>query len=463
MSNKSWTLRVRLLLWLLPPAAVLMCIWIWATYTVVVHFADLAYDRALEDTAETIGGQIAVRDGAIAIDLPPAAHKMILFDRLDKIFFSITDESGALLAASSSSPLPPPEIATHGDTKFYNSRILNSSVRVVERTVPIDLPSKQLVVRVAETMHKREVLAAEVVTYMIAPQTLFLSGLMLLLWNGVGRGVAPIKRVRDAISRRSHNDLTPLATEGLPAELREQVQVINDLMARLSSIISTQRRFIGDAAHQLRTPVSVIRTQVEMALRAKDPNDLHSIARKLDATTARLVRLTKQLLNLNRAEAGLAGIIDFAPCDFAELATNTVALLAPDALKKNIDLRVSIDHQIGRILGDRDLLAEMIANVVDNAIRYTRENGNVSVTVTQIADRATLKISDDGPGISDSELLQVLKPFYRSPGTVGAGSGIGLTIANDIASIHEGSLILSRPPNGSGLLVSIELPICVDR
>lgn len=462
MKSSSWTLRVWLLLWLLPPVAVLTCVWISATYTVVLRFADLAYDRALEDTVDTIAGQITEDEGSIAIDLPAAAQKMILFDRLDRIFYSVSDGSGRVIAASESVP-PPPEATALGGTQFYNSLIRNSPVRVVERALSLAPTQKPLQIRVAETMRKREVLAAEALAYMIAPQALFLSGLMLLLWNGVGRGVAPINRVRDAISGRSHDDLTPLETKGLPTELREQVQVINDLMARLDSIISSQRRFIGDAAHQLRTPVAVIRTQAEMAVRATDLSDLRGIVNNLDDTSARLVRLAKQLLNLSRAEAGLAGIIDFTTIDFAELVTDTVVLLAPDALQKNIDLSVDIDPQIGRIWGDRDLLAEMISNLLDNAIRYTPRNGNVSVAVTQIADRAVLKISDDGPGISDSELLQVLKPFYRAPGTVGTGSGIGLTIANDIASIHEGSLTLSRPPNGNGLRVSIELPIRVNR
>jgi two-component system sensor histidine kinase TctE len=318
-----------------------------------------------------------------------------------------------------------------------------------------------LYVRVAETLHKREILAREALIYMIAPQLLVLGGIVLLVWHGVGRGIFPLNRIRDAISKRTHEDLSPLDETGLPAEVHEQVHVINDLMHRLGKTIAIQRRFVADATHQLRTPITVLRTQTELALRADDPGELRAIVKKLDLATARLARLANQLLNLSRAEAGLTGSLDFADIAVAEVVEDVVARLVPAALEKEIEIRVDIAEHGPSVRGDRQLLSEMLANLVDNAIRYTLAGGQIDINIRVVDGHTLWVVADNGPGIPEPDRLKVLERFYRGSDAPSEGSGLGLAIVHEIVALHGGSIDLASGAGGAGLQVTVDLPCAV--
>lgn len=447
------SLRQRLLLWLLPPIVLLTGIWIWAAYAIVIHFASLAYDRALEDTVETLAAQVSVGSGNFQIDLPPAARRMVAFDRVDRIYYSIADGRGTLHAGNKLVPPSQGSASIPNRTIFYDSRIDGRAVRVAERALTAD--SARLTIRVAETLEKRRILAGEVLFYMIGPQFLFLSGIVLFLWAGVGRGVAPLTGIRDAISRRTHDDLSPLDDKGLPAEVHQQVQAINDLMARLDTVLDSQRRFIADAAHQLRTPVTTLRTQVELALRAPDPAEMLA---KLDNASRRLVRLTNQLLDLSRAEAGRSTPVAMEPLDVADIVRETVAWFVPEALEREIDITVELAEAMPPFVGNRHMLEQMLANLVDNAIRYNGKGGHVCVVGGMDAGSFTLTVRDDGPGIPEEQRQQVLERFYRPSSSRSGGSGLGLAIAREIALLHGGGLTLNAPQGGTGLEIRVELP-----
>lgn len=457
------SLRQRLLLWLLPPIILLTGIWIGVAYAIILHFTNLAYDRALEDTVQTLASQVHIEPDRVEINLPPAARRMLEFDQVDTVYFSVSDEHGHQLVGNHVLPPNPDDDKAPGETWFYNDVIDGKYLRLVEYTIPNHHTGEAIHVRVAETLNKRKILSREVLTYyMLAPQFLFLSGIGLLVWYGIGRGIAPLSRIRDAIAQRTHEDLSPLVETGLPAEVREQVHVINDLMARLGRTIAAQRRFIADATHQLRTPITVLRTQIELALRA-DPDNLRTFITKLDATSARLSRLTNQLLNLNRAEAGLTGAPEFASLAVDEWIEDVVAEHVPMALDKAIEISVDIAEAIPAIRGDRQLLSEMLANLIDNAIRYTPAGGRIKVDARQVRENVVLTITDNGPGIPQSEKQHVLKRFYRGIET-GAfvGSGLGLTIAHEILVLHGGRIELAAvSKENSGLRVTVEIPVTV--
>lgn len=459
MKSDRLSLRQRLLLWLLPPLLLLTGLWTWAAYAIVLHFANLAYDRALEDTVHTLAEQVYVEPGRIEVNLPPAARRMLEFDQVDKVYFSVADHLGRQVVGNHALPSGGPGDGSGDETHFYDDRVEGEAVRLVERRLPSDSAGGTLYVRVAETLHKREILAREALIYMIAPQFMFLAGIVLLVWYGIGRGIAPLSRIRDAISRRTHEDLSPLDETGLPAEVHEQVHVINDMMFRLGKTITAQRRFIADATHQLRTPITVLRTQTELALRVGEPDQLRALVTKLDSATARLARLANQLLNLSRAEAVPEGALDFARIEVAEMVEDVVAGLVPAALDKQIDISVDIADSLPAVRGDRQLLSEMLANLVDNAIRYTLDGGRIDVDVRSADGRVVFAVSDNGPGIPEQERQRVLERFYRGADAGAEGSGLGLAIAHEIISLHGGTIALGQAPGDTGLRVTVEIPV----
>jgi len=456
---KRWSLRQRLLLWLLPPIVFLTGVWIWVAYAIVLYFTNLAYDRGLEDTAHTLAGQVQVKQGKVDVNLPPAARRMLEFDQVDSIYFSISNEHDQQVVGNRVLPPNPSRAGVYKETWFYDGQVDGQSLRLVEYTVPGTVASEVLFVRVAETLHKREILTREVLVYMMASQLLFLTSIVVLVWYGVGRGIAPLSRIRDAISRRTHEDLSPLDETELPAEVHEQVHVINALMDRLGRTITAQRRFIADATHQLRTPITVLRTQTELAMRADNPDQLRALVMKLDSATIRLARLANQLLNLSRVEAALTGSLDLACFGVAELIEDVVARLVPTALSKQIDISVDIADTLPMVRGDRQLLGEMLANLVDNAIRYTPAGGRIDVDVRQTDGWVVFVVADNGPGIPALERQRVLQRFYRGIHAGAEGSGLGLAIAHEIISLHGGRIELGAAPGDSGLRVRVGIPL----
>jgi two-component system sensor histidine kinase TctE len=453
------SMRRRLLLWLMPPIVVLACFWVWATYSIVLRFADLAYDRALEDTVLTIAGQVRAERGEVTVDLPPAARRMIEFDQVDRVFYSISDAGGRLLAGNFDLPRHPRPAG--GSTDFYDGAVGADPIRLAEYRIDdgSGRAGAALSVRVAETVHKRTILAREVSTYMIIPQLLFIAAISVLVWYGVGVGIEPLRRVRDAIAARSPEDMSPLEESALPSEVHEQVHVINGLMDRLSRTLRSQRRFIADATHHLRTPITVLKAQTELALRSTDYASMRDALDRIRASTERLARLANQLLNLSRAEPGPDQKINLTPLPMREVAEEVVAGLVPAALAKDIEVTVDFAGDALIVDGDRQLCAEMLANLVDNAIRYTPRGGRVQVKLESSREHAVITVADNGPGIAAEARERVFERFYRAHDHTSEGTGLGLAIAREIALTHAGRIALSGADGGAGLTVVIEVPL----
>jgi two-component system, OmpR family, sensor histidine kinase TctE len=264
--------------------------------------------------------------------------------------------------------------------------------------------------------------------------------------------------IRDAIARRTHEDLSPLEDKEMPAELHEQVMVINDLMSRLEKTINAQQRFIADATHQIRTPIAVIRAQSELALRLENPEELKSEVTKIQHSSARLVRLSNQLLNLNRAEAGRLHALEREKVSVTDLLENVVADMVPFALQKDIEISLHNEAENIFIQGDRIFLREMLVNLIDNAIRYSPAESWIRVFAKTTVDQVNLSVVDCGPGIPTNELEKVLERFYRCAHVPSDGSGLGLAIAREIALLHHGAIKLSQAPGGVGLQADMVLP-----
>lgn len=449
------SLRQVLLSWLFLPIMLLAGIWAWSSYVVVLHFANKVYDWELGDSALSLARQVRGVSRGQGVDVPTAVARMLEFDQYDRVYYSVSDETGRLLAGNANLPI---HVAKDGAAPFglHDDLMNGKPIRLAEFLLEGD--GGKLYVRVAETLNKREILAREVMFFMAITQLLFILLIAVLVGIGIDHTVAPFRRVRDAILQRNPRDLKPIDDKDLPAEAHEQVRVINVLMARLDQVLELQKQFIANATHQLRTPVAVLRTQTQLALKTTSAEDLSTLIRGMDRATARLSRLTNQLLNLARAEAGLQGLIETAPVSITPLVEDVSAALAPAALAKGIDFRVEVPPRDVWVGGDRRMLEEMVSNVVDNAILYTPPGGRVAVAVQLQDNQVGLTVTDNGPGIPEAEQEKVLQRFYRGENALQEGSGLGLAIAYDIAVLHGGRLALSQGPGGLGLSVRIVLP-----
>jgi two-component system sensor histidine kinase TctE len=248
-----------------------------------------------------------------------------------------------------------------------------------------------------------------------------------------------------------------LPDDKVPTEVRPLTHAINDLMQRLGQTLSVQHRFIADAAHQLRTPIAGLKVQIERALLSKDMDDIRPALAQLQTSAERIAHLSNQLLTLARAEPGASDVVRFTDIDLNLMARETGMLWVPRALERNIDLGFVESDRPARIRGDLLLLQELVSNLIDNAVRYGRDGGTITVTVTA-RPAPQLSIEDDGPGIPASERDKVFERFHRLPGSPGGGSGLGLAIVREIAHAHNASIELGSPDAGTGTRIRVTFP-----
>src|SRR5215467_1493494 len=240
------TIRKRLLV--LPALAALLGLWAWSAYLSVLHFADIAYDRALYDSARTLATQVKVQDGKAVLDLSEDEREMLEVDPQDDVYFEVYAADGTRLGGTADLPAPASTAAPGDFGYLYDGKFLSESLRLVQY-VPSATEPFQFVVRVGETRRKRTRLATEATLAMAPVQIVFIGTSVLLVWLGVGWGLRPLEVLRAAIARRDHADLEPLSLRGLPIELRGQAKAINELMARLRVVLDAERRFLADATH----------------------------------------------------------------------------------------------------------------------------------------------------------------------------------------------------------------------
>ena len=240
------------------------------SYYLAYKFANIAYDRSLADSARDLTRQVTIVDGHEVLDLPPAAEKMFLTDEYDKIFFKVTNFSGQLLAGNPGLPSPSVQNWTEVPV-MYDGTFKGHKLRIAARWY---LPSggtanQPVLVLVAETLNKRRILAGEILTALVIPQFVLIIAALLAVWFGISRGLQPLKVLRSEIAARSHRDLSPVEDGRAPLEILPIIHAINGLMDRLNKAMSAQQRFVSNAAHQLRTPIAGLMTQIDLALRER--------------------------------------------------------------------------------------------------------------------------------------------------------------------------------------------------
>ncbi|MET3918958.1 two-component system sensor histidine kinase TctE [Variovorax sp. OAS795] len=454
-------LRRKLLAWLLGPLVVLLVLDTGAAYWNSLRFSDLAYDRALYEIGREIVLHVKLEGSRPRLDLSEAASNILLLDQEDLLFYRVVAEDGTMLGGDAEMP-PPQRAAPAGTPRVYRDTVRGQPVRMLVAWMPVGAvaATPKVMVQVAETLHKRTRLAWEMVANVVVPQLLLIVMATAVVWFGVSRGLEPLKRLRRAVSDRSHLDLSPIDMHDVPGEVRPLVDEVNELMARLGRTFDFQSRFVADAAHQLKTPVSGLKAQIELALRENDPERVrHSLA-QLYISADRLSRLVRQLLSLARNEPGALDAMQLQPLDLNAYALEVSMDWVPQALKRDIDLGFEgVEHPLV-INADRDRLRELINNLIDNAIRYSQPSGRVTVRVSQSeGDHCRLAISDDGPSVPVEERARIFERFHRLLGTQEDGSGLGLAIVSEIATLHGARITLEEDIDGVGNTFSVFFPL----
>ncbi len=321
------------------------------------------------------------------------------------------------------------------------------------RAYAVESPTR--VIQVAQLMSVRRHQAIQLAIRTLLPFALAVPVLVLLVWFAVGHALQPLQRLASSVKARRVGALEPLSSERLPEEVQPLVSALNDLLARLTVALDRERAFMADAAHELRTPLAALHLQLGALERAGSDGERAEAMSKLSEGVQRSIRLVGQMLSLARQEPRAEPAHIRIALD--ELARDVVAELVPLADARGIDLGIS-EALPAFVQGDREALATLIRNLVDNAVRYTPSGGRVDVSVERSGatpSQVLLKVTDNGPGIAPEERARVFDRFYRRPGTAAPGSGLGLAIVKAIADSHGARIELGEGEGGRGLSVSV--------
>jgi two-component system sensor histidine kinase TctE len=381
------------------------------------------------------------------VDVPYSSLEMLETRSQDRIFYKVSSTGDARMATGYEDLPPPPQRPADGRPVFYEARYLGEPVRLVAVLKPVyEGTTAPLLVQVGETLAAREALSRRILLDAALTQLALIAAAAGLIVFGVRRGLEPLRRVRRDVEARAATDLTPIDGGGVPREIAPLIEAINLHTARQRELGESQRQFIADASHQLKTPLTVLKTQAALALSHDDPQEVRRIVRDIHDSTDTTSRVIQQLLALARSEPGLA--LPAEAADLVAIARQTTFDLLPQALKKGVDL--GFDGEGSAVVqGQPLLLRELVANLVDNAVRYAPDVGG-TVTVSVRASPPTLVVEDNGPGIPPAHRAKVFDRFYRVDGSRADGCGLGLAIVKQIADRHGAGIEIDAGGGGVG-------------
>ena len=457
------SLRQQLLRWLILPLVALVALNAVSLYRDALEAADVAYDRSLLSSTRALAERVTVKNGKVVANVPYVALDSFETDTLGRIYYKVTGLEGETVSGYGDLP-PVPANVPRSDlypalVRFYHASYNGEPVRIAALLQPVYDDSMRgiALIQVGETLDARNALSRDILLNTLWRQALLVLAVAALVWFAVRLVLRPLMRLKNEVETRPLSDLSTIDQALVHKEVRPLVAAMNGTMARMQELVASQRRFIADASHQLRTPLAVLKTQAELALRENDPVAMRAIVTSIAGTTDSAIHLANRLLVLARIEHGGGGE-PARPVALSALAHQVGLELALPAVQKGIDLALEAKPDADTTVEGRELLLhELVANLVDNAIRYTPGGGSVLLRVERRGEQVVLAVSDSGPGILESEIDQVLMPFYRAQSTLEAnpgGTGLGLAIVRDIANLHGATLALGRSDAG-GLKVEV--------
>ena len=450
-----------LLVLLLPGLGAVFAGELWLGWRTASEAADAAYDRSLLGAVKSIDSSISTASGGLGVELP---YRMLEFFELTaqgQVFYRVATEDGLVEIGSADLPIAPHPLQT-GQPQFHEGEYVGKAVRVGSYARELSPPlagqtgSQRVVIQVAETLEARNDFRHALVLQSLARDVLLMLAASALLALAIAWAMRPLDRLRRDVDARDPQDLTPVDDASAPVEVRPLVQAINHHIERNREQSEARRRFIDDASHQLRTPLTTLATQVAYAQREADPvaqrQVLDNIRLQLDET----IRQTNQMLSLARADSAPPLRQAF---DAVELAETLVRHWWGVARELGVDLGLDAPAHALQVIGEPDLLREALANLLHNAIRHGGSGGQATLVVRGLADGSMqMMVTDSGPGLPPEELLRAGERFFRGRARELPGSGLGLAIARTVAERHGGGMQVNAGPEGLGLTVTLTLP-----
>ncbi len=424
---------------------------------------DAAYDVSLSDWALAIGNLVHSVDGRVQFDMNEQTEQSLRTTAsIDTIYFVVLGPDGRRIAGDA--PLAEPPLALgRGERRTLTAQVGGRPLRMAVHAVQCGRQLCQ--VRVAETLGKRDAARRASVTLTVTLGVGFTLLFALAIWLATHAALRPLLSVNEQLAQRSLDDLRPLRRGKVPVEFRPLVDAVDQLLQRVAGDAARQRHFIADAAHQLRTPLTALRTEAELALLEAHPPAVHATLLRLHRSAQRVARVADQLLALARSEASSHDPKGPELVDLKSIAQDAAQDWVPRALERGADLGFQLDT--APVRGRRHLLGELLANLIHNALEYGTGDAARPARITvrtglQIDGtgeaRSLLEVEDNGPGIDATRREQVFERFYRLPGSSGTGSGLGLAIVRDIAQSHGATVSLLDVDDGPGLRVRVLFP-----
>ena len=443
------SLRQHLLLWLLPPLLTVGAVATTGAYFFMERRLTDAYDLDLGDIARTVVPYIHIANGEPVLTFDRQADAVLRADSTDAVFYSVFDRDGRLVAGEKDLPHPP--ISAGHSLRFWYDTHLGQNIRGVALTATIEGQAVQIVA--AETTRKRDIARRELLFSAAIPTTLLSVAAILAVVLGVRGGLAPVEKLRREVQSRSHVDLRPVEEAGTADELRPLVHELNQMLARLGAAQETQTRFIANAAHQLRTPIAGLVTQLDL-VKSGEPAQRDAHLAHARESAARLARLAQQVLSLARADPVSNPAVPQERCDLADIVKDNADMWLRRVTPRHVELEFELAP--ANINGNAVLVGEMASNLVDNAARYGAKT--VRVVTRNGSGESVLEVVDDGPGIPVPERERIFDRFRRLDNESTEGSGLGLAIVREIAERHRAKIAVNDGDEGRGARVSVSFP-----
>ncbi|TCJ12848.1 sensor histidine kinase [Parasulfuritortus cantonensis] len=447
------SLRHHLVNWLFTPLYLLLLFSTVTGYIAALKLSNQPYDLVLTERARLMASRF---------DLIPEAEPVTEADLVpedaEHLSFTLFDAGNRPLLGNASLPRPRPiDFAATGPLLRNTSlagekvRVLTLHFRTTRRT-----PGTEYVLVMAEPVKDRLFLGRSILGNIVIPQFIFILIAGLAVWLGLKRGFEPLERLRRAVARRRSDDLSPLDEAMAPGEVRPLIREVNALIERLKAMMDQQRRFVANAAHQLRTPFAGLRAQAELARRAEAPPGVHAALDGICEGADRCSRLVNQLLTLARNEPEARAEEGLTDLDLNRIAQETTMDWVPEAVRKDIDL--GFEGAVGELplRGYDGALRDLIGNLLDNAIRYTSPGGRVTL---RTGPGPWLRVEDNGPGIAPEERTKVFDRFYRVAGSGQPGSGLGLAIVHEVAQRHHARIAVEAGEGGKGTVFRVDFNV----
>ncbi|CAB3830827.1 sensor histidine kinase [Achromobacter deleyi] len=435
---------------------------LWLSNHQLRNQVDIAYDRSLAGALRAIDHNISTASGGLAMEQPYLMLEFFELTANGSVFYRVATEDGLAEIGHPELPMPTQPLVS-GEPQFFYATYLGMPVRVAALARAMDPPlyankGGRVIVQVAEGLESRQAFLHQVLVRSVERDLAVILISVLVIILGVFMALRPLARLRQELERRPADDLSPVSASDLPGEVLPLVGAVNLHMARYAAQARVQSQFLDDASHQLRTPLSVLRTQTAYALRETCPQEVRTALLAMQEGLDRAVRTTNQMLALARAkDASLAeGGFSLEPVDLAALADGVIRSLLPTARARQMDIGLEADPGPAIVPGAEWLLREAVGNLVDNAIRYTSPGGTITVLVRREPGRLRLSVEDSGPGMSAEDIARAGIRFRRgAAGKNKPGAGLGLAIVGTIAQALGARLVLENRAPLPGLRASL--------